>query len=69
MSEEDEIERIKRDALNSYGDNREDAIDTLAVYGEDAVSALLEIAEKSVGSDHQKYARKKVREIKQDNSA
>lgn len=63
MDKEEQIEELKWQALDSYGENREDAMDTLAAYGEKAIPALIEIAGKSSGVDHQKYARKKIREI------
>jgi hypothetical protein len=64
MSDTDPIERLKKDALSSYGENRIDAIDTVAAYGEDAIPALIDIAEESSSNDHQQHARKKIREIK-----
>jgi hypothetical protein len=64
MDDSDLIERLKEDALSSYGENRIDAIDTVATYGEDAIPALIDIAEQSSSNDHQQHARKKIREIK-----
>jgi len=64
MDDSSMIERLKEDALSSYGENRIDAIDTVAAYGEDAIPALIDIAEESSSNDHQQHARKKIREIK-----
>jgi hypothetical protein len=66
MEEKDQIEALKHQALSSYGENREDAMDTLEVYGEAAIPALLEIADASDSVEHQKYARKKIRQIRGD---
>ena len=65
MNEEEQIKELKQQALESYGENREDAMDTLAAYGEEAIPALIEIAGEYSKTDHQKHARKKIREIQE----
>lgn len=63
----DPVEGLKENALSSYGDNRLDAIETLATFGEDAIPALVEIANESSNEEPQQLARKKIRAINQGN--
>jgi Ran GTPase-activating protein (RanGAP) involved in mRNA processing and transport len=65
MSEEypDPVEGLKENAVSSYGENRLDAIETLATFGEDAVPALVEITNEVNKEKPQQLARKKIREI------
>lgn len=63
----DPVEGLKEDALSSYDENRLDAIETLATFGEDAIPALVEIANESTNKEPQQLARKKIREINQGN--
>jgi hypothetical protein len=60
----DPVEGLKENALSSYGENRLDAIETLATFGGDAIPALVEIANESSNEEPQQLARKKIREIK-----
>jgi len=59
----DPIEGLKENALSSYGENRLDAIETLATFGKDAIPALVEIANQSSNEEPQQLARKKIRDI------
>ena len=59
----DPIDGLKENALSSYGDNRLDAIETLATFGEEAIPALVEITNKSSNEEPQQLARAKIREI------
>lgn len=65
MSEEhpDPVEGLKENAVSSYDENRLDAIETLATFGEDAVPALVEITNEVNKEKPQQLARKKIREI------
>ena len=65
MSEDqtDPIDGLKENALSSYGDNRLDAIKTLATFGEEAIPALVEITNQSSNEEPQQLARAKIREI------
>jgi len=62
-SELDPIDGLKENALSSYGDNRLDAIETLATFGEEAIPALVEITNQSSNEEPQQLARAKIREI------
>lgn len=57
------ISGLRENALSSYGENRLDAIETLATFGEDAIPSLVEIANKSSNEEPQQLARAKIREI------
>ena len=59
----DPVEGLKENALSSYGENRLDAVETLATFGEDAIPALVEIANHSSNEEPQQLARAKIREI------
>lgn len=63
----DPIDGLKENALSSYGDNRQDAIKTLATFGEEAIPALVEITNQSSNREPQQLARAKIREINQSN--
>ena len=65
----DPIDGLKENALSSYGDNRLDAIETLATFGEEAIPALVEITNQSSNEEPQQLARAKIREINQSNQA
>jgi len=62
----DAIEGLKKNALSSYGNNRLDAIKTLATFGADAIPALVEVANESSNEEPQQLARKKIRAINED---
>ena len=68
-NETDPIDGLKENALSSYGDNRLDAIKTLATFGEEAIPALVEITNQSSNEEPQQLARAKIREINQSNQA
>ena len=63
-TDEELIEALKEDAKFSYGENRLDAIDTLATFGEDALPALVELLEFYTETDAQQHVREYIREIK-----
>lgn len=65
----DPIEGLKENALSSYGDNRLDAIETLATFGEEAIPALVEITNQSSNEEPQQLARAKIRDINQQSRA
>jgi len=67
--ETDPIDGLKENALSSYGDNRLDAIKTLATFGKEAIPALVEITNQSSNEEPQQLARAKIREINQSNQA
>jgi len=68
-SEPDPVDGLKENALSSYGDNRLDAIETLATFGKEAIPALVEITNQSSNEEPQQLARAKIREINQSSQA
>jgi len=66
MSEEEAIEKLKKVAIEGrYGDERKDAIETLATFGEKATAALAEIAVEGRYGDERKLAMEKIKQIKE----
>lgn len=61
------IERLKIKAIGSYGDTREQAIETLASFGDPAIPALTEVAEELTSYDD--LAMKKIQEINEGRDA
>lgn len=65
MNNEDEIEKLKKVCKHSYNESRKEAVNSLASYGEDAIPALIDLAEAYSG-EHKTMVLKKIQEIRQE---
>jgi len=66
MSEKKEIRKLEKIATHSVSsEERKQAIDTLAAYGEASIPAILRILEQSVDQGVKEHGLKKVKELKE----
>ena len=66
MSEKGQIRKLEKIAAHSVSaEERKQAIDTLAAYGEASIPAILKVIEQSVAQEVKEYGLKKVKELKE----
>lgn len=66
MSEVDEIEKIKKVALETVNpETKKKSIDALAAYGSSAIPAITEIADTTLAPNTKQYALDAIKKIKE----
>jgi len=66
MSEKKEIRKLEKIATHSVSsEERKQAIDTLAAYGEVSIPAILRVLEQSTAQEVKEHGLKKVKELKE----
>lgn len=64
MERKNEIDRIKNEALSTYNKDRKiEVIDTLATYGKDGVSPIMDIVNSTANNDVKSHALQTIRKI------